>query len=74
MSVSTAPLAPLDVGSRLGRLQAGLVAAGIDALVGGVGVGLSAYLLLTAPKRQNQVALSLSVDGANPRAALVAHF
>ena len=43
-------------------------------IVGGVGVGLSAYLLLTAPKRQNQVALSLSVDGANPRAALVAHF
>jgi hypothetical protein len=43
-------------------------------IVGGVGVGLSAYLLLTAPTRQNQVALSLSVDGANPRAALVAHF
>ncbi|MEI9935853.1 MAG: hypothetical protein WDO69_01385 [Pseudomonadota bacterium] len=43
-------------------------------IVGGVGVGLSAYLLLTAPTRQNQIALSVSVDGANPRAALVARF
>ncbi len=43
-------------------------------IVGGIGVGLSAYLLLSAPTRQNQVALSVSVDGATPRAALVAHF
>jgi len=43
-------------------------------IVGGVGIGLSAYLLLTAPTRQNQIALSVSVDGATPNAALVAHF
>jgi len=43
-------------------------------IVGGIGVGLSAYLLLTAPSRQNQVALSVSVDGANPKAAFVARF
>jgi hypothetical protein len=40
-------------------------------IVGGVGLGLSAYLLLTAPTQKNQVALSVSVDG---KAALVAHF
>jgi len=44
------------------------------AIVGGLGVGLSAYLLLTAPSRQNQVAFAVSVDGANPKASLVAHF
>lgn len=44
------------------------------AIVGGIGVGLSAYLLLTAPTRQTQVAVSVSVDGASPKAALVAHF
>jgi len=44
------------------------------AIVGGVGVGLSAYLLLTAPTRQNQVAISVSMDGTSPKAALVAHF
>jgi len=43
-------------------------------IVGGLGVGLSAYLLLSAPTRQSQVALSVSVDGAIPRASLVAHF
>ncbi|HEY3254905.1 MAG TPA: hypothetical protein VGJ91_13185 [Polyangiaceae bacterium] len=43
-------------------------------IVGGVSVGLSAYLLLSAPTRQNQVALSVSVNGASPSAALVAHF
>jgi len=43
-------------------------------IVGGIGVGLSAYLLLTAPSRPNQVALSVTVDGAQPKAALVAHF
>lgn len=43
-------------------------------IVGGVGVGLSAYLLLSAPSPQAQIALSVSVDGANPHAALVAHF
>ncbi len=44
------------------------------AILGGVGVGLSAYLLLTAPNRHNQIAVSVSVDGASPKAALVAHF
>jgi len=43
-------------------------------IVGGVGVGLSAYLLLTAPSQPNAVALSVSVEGAHPKAALVAHF
>ena len=43
-------------------------------IVGGVGVGLSAYLLLTAPTQQNPIALSVAVDGGTPRAALVAHF
>lgn len=46
----------------------------VSAIVGGVGVGLSAYLILTAPTRQNQVAVSVSMDGASPKAALVAHF
>lgn len=46
----------------------------VSALVGGVAVGLSAYLLLTAPTRQSQVALAVSLDGASPKAALVAHF
>jgi len=46
----------------------------VAAIVGGVGVGLSAYLLLTAPARPNQVAVSISVDWASPKAALVAHF
>lgn len=44
------------------------------AIVGGVGVGLSAYLLLTAPTRQNQVAVSVAMDGSSPKAALVARF
>jgi len=44
------------------------------AIVGAVGVGLSAYLLLTAPSQQNQIAISVSVDGASPKAAFVAHF
>ncbi|MEI9947452.1 MAG: hypothetical protein WDO74_00315 [Pseudomonadota bacterium] len=43
-------------------------------IVGGIGIGLSAYLFLTAPTRPTQVALSVSIDGANPQAALVAHF
>jgi hypothetical protein len=43
-------------------------------IVGGVGIGLSAYLLLTAPTRQNQVAISVAVDRENPQAALVVHF
>ena len=44
------------------------------AIVGGLGVGLSAYLLLTAPSRRSQIAVSVSVDGASPKAALVARF
>ena len=43
-------------------------------IVGGVGVGLSAYLLLTTPTPRSEVALSVSVDGTSPRAAIVAHF
>ena len=43
-------------------------------IVGGVGFGLSAYLLLTAPTRKSEVALAVSVDGVSPKAALVAHF
>jgi len=44
------------------------------AIVGGLGIGLSAYLLLTAPAQQNQIALSVSVDGASSKATFVAHF
>ncbi|HET7539268.1 MAG TPA: hypothetical protein VFK05_05330 [Polyangiaceae bacterium] len=44
------------------------------AIVGGLGVGLSAYLLLSAPTRQQQVLVSVSVDGASPKASLVARF
>ncbi len=44
-------------------------------IVGGLGVGLSAYFLLTAPAHDNgDVAVAVVVDGAQPRAALVAHF
>lgn len=43
-------------------------------IVGGLSVGLSAYLLLSAPSRPTQIALSVSVDGASPKAAFVAHF
>jgi len=46
----------------------------VAAIVGGVGIGLSAYLILSEPTRQSQVALSFSVDGASPKAALVANF
>jgi hypothetical protein len=46
----------------------------VAAIVGGLGIGLSAYLLLTAPTRHSQVLVSVSVDGASPKAALVAHF
>ncbi|HEY0465818.1 MAG TPA: hypothetical protein VGC79_16510, partial [Polyangiaceae bacterium] len=46
----------------------------VAAIVGGVGVGLSAYLLLTAPNRQNQIAVSVSVDAVSSNAALVARF
>jgi len=46
----------------------------VAAIVGGVGVGLSAYLILTAPSAQNQVAVSVIIDGASPQAGLVAHF
>jgi hypothetical protein len=44
-------------------------------IVGGVGLGLSAYFLLTAPAHYSgDVAVAVVVDGAQPRAALVAHF
>jgi hypothetical protein len=45
-------------------------------IVGGLGLGLSAYFLLTAPAaaRHGSVALAVVVDGARPQAAFVAHF
>lgn len=43
-------------------------------IVGGLGLGLSAYLLLTAPAPNGDVALAVVVDGGRPQAALVAHF
>jgi hypothetical protein len=45
-------------------------------IVGGLGLGLSAYLLLTAPARDGRgdVAVAVAVDGSRPQAALVAHF
>jgi hypothetical protein len=43
-------------------------------IVGGLGLGLSAYFLLTAPAHDGDVAVAVVVDGAQPRAALVAHF
>ncbi len=45
-------------------------------IVGGLGLGLSAYLLLTAPEpaHAGDVAVAVVVDGARPQAALVAHF
>ena len=43
-------------------------------IVGGIGVGLSAYLLLTAPSTRSDVGLAVVVEGASPKAALVAHF
>lgn len=46
----------------------------VAAIAGGVGIGISAYLWLTAPSRSNEVAVSVSVEGATPKAALVAHF
>lgn len=43
-------------------------------IVGGLGVGLSAYLLLSAPSQKSELAMVVVVDGASPQAALVAHF
>jgi hypothetical protein len=43
-------------------------------IVGGLGLGLSAYLLLTAPAPNGDITLAVVVDGARPQAALVAHF
>ncbi|MEO6600747.1 MAG: hypothetical protein ABIQ16_12790 [Polyangiaceae bacterium] len=43
-------------------------------IVGGIGLGLSAYFLLTAPAQNGDVAVAVVVDGARPQAALVAHF
>jgi hypothetical protein len=43
-------------------------------IVGGLGFGLSAYLLLSAPSQKSEVAMVVVVDGASPQAALVAHF
>jgi hypothetical protein len=43
-------------------------------IVGGLGLGLSAYLLLTAPAQNGDLAVAVVVDGARPQAALVAHF
>ncbi len=44
-------------------------------IVGGLGVGLSAYLLLTAPEqRDGAVAVAVIVNGSQPQTALVVHF
>ena len=43
-------------------------------IVGGVGVGLSAYLLLTAPTPRSDLGVAVVMDGASPKAAFVAHF
>ena len=43
-------------------------------IVGGLGVGLSAYWLLTAHSARSDVGISVVVDGTTPHAALVAHF
>ena len=43
-------------------------------IVGGLGLGISAYLLLTAPSQRSEIGLSVVVDGSTPKAALVAHF
>ena len=43
-------------------------------IVGGIGVGLSAYLLLTQPTPRGDVGVAVVMDGASPKAALVAHF
>ena len=44
-------------------------------IVGGLGIGLSAYLLLSAPERRDgDVAIAVRVDGAQPQTALVVHF
>ena len=44
-------------------------------IVGGLGIGLSAYLLLSAPEpADGSVAVAVVVDGAQPQTALVVHF
>ncbi len=59
--------------SDTGRTLRNISTAGF--IVGGLGIGLSAYLLLSAPERQDgDVAIAVLVDGAQPRTALVVHF
>jgi hypothetical protein len=44
-------------------------------IVGGLGLGLSAYLLLSASEhRAGDVAIAVLVDGAQPQTALLVHF
>ena len=43
-------------------------------IIGGLGLGLSAYLLLTTPSPRGDIALTVLVDGARPQAGFVAHF
>ena len=56
-----------------GRVLRNVSTAGF--IVGGLGVGLSAYLLLTAPEQHaSDVAIAVVVVGAQPQTALVVHF
>jgi hypothetical protein len=43
-------------------------------IVGGLGLGLGAYFLLTAPAHDGDLGVAVAVDGSRPQAALVAHF
>lgn len=43
-------------------------------IVGGLGVGLGAYFLLSAPSARTDVGLSVVMDGSISKAAFVAHF
>ena len=43
-------------------------------IVGGLGVGLGAYFLLSAPSARGNVSVAVMVDGASPQAAFVARF
>lgn len=56
----------------MGRTLRDISTAGF--IVGGVGLGLSAYFLLTAPAHDGVLDVAVAVDGSRPQAALVAHF
>ena len=58
--------------SETGRTLRDISTAGF--IVGGLGLGLSAYLLLSAPAQRGDVGVAVLVEGGRPQAALVAHF